>query len=134
MKFTDSSNRVVISDDGRASFLASTLDTNTLATVLPADLPTLAQLTAEALAQVRGLRAAFFPILAGLQSEALARGNAYDATAIADLQQAMRDITATVLTGATNKPEIELKFKYAWLSALGNAPVSVINAFKGLNK
>lgn len=35
MRFTDQTNRVVITDDGCASFLVSTLDNKTLATVSP---------------------------------------------------------------------------------------------------
>lgn len=96
--------------------------------------PTVAQLKAAALAQVRSLRAALFPTLAGLQSEALARGNSADATAIAAMQLGCRDITATDLTGATTRADIELRFKDAWLALLAAAPASVVLAFNGLNK
>ena len=86
------------------------------------------------LAEVRALRAALFPTLAGLQAEAMARGNQADAMAIANIQQGARDITATALTGAVTKAEIEAKYKAAWLSLLATAPASVISAFRALSK
>lgn len=102
--------------------------------VTPADVPTIAQLTATALSEVRALRAALFPTLAGMQSEALARGNQIGAMDIANIQQGIRDITATDLTGAVTKAEIELKFKNAWLAILATAPAPVVAAFNGLRK
>ena len=91
-------------------------------------------LAAKSLIEVRSMRAAFFPTLAGLQAEAMARGNTADAMAIAVIQQGARDITATALTGAITKAEIEAKFKAAWLSLLATAPASVIAAFRALSK
>ena len=100
--------------------------------LVQAELPKL--LAVQSLVQVRSLRAAFFPILAGLQAEAIARGNTTDAMAIANIQQGARDITATVLTGAVTKAEIEAKYKAAWLAMLATAPASVIAAFRALSK
>ena len=96
--------------------------------------PTAAEIKTTTLAEVRSLRAALFPTLAGLQAEALARGNVADAMAIANIQQGARDITGTVLTGAVTKAEIEAKYKAAWLSMLSTAPASVIAAFRALSK
>lgn len=98
----------------------------------PADVPSLDSLKAAALTEVRDLRAGLFPTLAGLQSEALARGNTADAIAIAVVQQGCRDITATDLSACTTKEEIDAAFLNAWLAIVGNAPMSVKLAFAGL--
>ena len=100
----------------------------------PADVPSLDSFKAAALTEVRALRAGLFPTLAGLQSEALARGNDADALAIATVQQGCRDITATDLTACTTKDEIDAAFLNAWLVIVGNAPTSVKVAFAGLKK
>ena len=94
--------------------------------------PLLADLKAAALRDVRAMRAAFFPVLAGLQSEALARGNTADALAIAAVQQGARDITLTDLSACQDKAAISAKFLQAWIALISNAPASVIVAFQGL--
>jgi len=94
--------------------------------------PTLTELRAAALADVRAMRAKFFPTLAGLQSEALARGNTADATAIAAVQQGCRDITLTDLSAGTTKAEIEAAFLAAWAAVAGPAPASVKLALKAI--
>lgn len=85
-----------------------------------------------ALTKVRAMRAGLFISLAGLQGEALARGNAADALAIAAVQQGARDITATDLSECTNQAEIDEAFLAAWTVLLGAAPASVVRAFAGL--
>ena len=96
--------------------------------------PSFERLKAEALTEVRTLRAAMFATLAGLQSEALARGNAPDAMAIANVQQGCRDITLTDLSGCTTRAQIDAKFKIAWLTIVATAPASVRLAFAELKK
>ena len=93
---------------------------------------TLAALKVEALTEVRSLRADFFPSLAGLQSEALARGNDADALAIAAVQQGARDITLTDLSACTTKAQIDTAFMTVWIGLVSQAPASVIRAFQGL--
>lgn len=85
-----------------------------------------------ALSEVRAMRADLFTTLAGMQGEALARGNTADAMAIAVVQQGARDITTTDLSVCTSKAEIDAKFLAAWIAILGAAPASVVLAFRGL--
>ena len=94
----------------------------------------LAASKAAALVQVRALRAALFPTLAGLQSEALTRGNTADALAIANMQQGARDITQTNLSACTTRAQIDTAFLAAWLGLVAAAPASVKLAFAELKK
>jgi hypothetical protein len=96
--------------------------------------PTPQQIKAGELVKVRALRAALFPTLAGLQSEALARGNSADALAIATVQQQCRDITKTDLSKCTDAASVDAAFKAAWLAIAKAAPASVQLAFAGLNQ
>lgn len=89
---------------------------------------------AATLAQVRARRADLFPVLAGLQSEAIARGNAADALAIANVQQGARDITQTNLSACTTKAQIDAAFLAAWIALVSAAPLSVKLAFAELKK
>lgn len=98
----------------------------------PVDAPSIDQMKAASLVEVRSLRASFFPALAGLQSEALARGNAADALAIAAVQQGARDITGTDLTGCVSKADIDARFFAGWVALITHAPASVVTAFRAL--
>lgn len=94
--------------------------------------PSLESLKAEAIAEVKALRTAFFSILAGLQSEALTLGNQSLALAIATIQQGGKLITQTDLSACTTKAEIDTAFYNAWLSLVVTAPAEVITAFKSV--
>lgn len=130
----DSDNASIPKDSANSDYAAYLAWVAAGGIVTPADVPTTAQVTSQSLSQVRAMRASFFPILAGLQSEALARGVTADATAIAVLQQGMRDITKTDLTGLATKDVIDAKLKAAWIALVSVAPASVVAAFTGLNK
>lgn len=98
----------------------------------PTEAEQLAQVTAEVLAEVRALRTQFFSSIAGIQSEATARGNHADALAIALVQEGARNITETDLTGCTTKAQIEKRFLDAWLALVSSAPGAVVHALRKL--
>jgi hypothetical protein len=84
------------------------------------------------LEKVRALRATFFPTLAGLQSEALARGNTADALAIATVQQQCRDITKIELSAFSTQAQVDAAFTAAWTAIVSAAPSTVRLAFAAL--
>jgi hypothetical protein len=132
-KYIDSTNRVVARtlDNGSSeSCLAVVIDWlaegNTPDLV---DLPSVSAMGISSIARVRALRALLFPTLAGLQSEALARGVTADAMAIAVVQQGCRDITKTDLSSCTTQAQIDTAFKAAWATIASAAPLTVKLAF-----
>ena len=102
--------------------------------ITPPPAPSMTDLKAAALAEVRALRASLFPTLAGLQSEALARGSTVDAVAIAAVQLGCRNITQTNLSACTTKAQIDAAFLAAWMAIVAAAPISVRLAFAELKK
>lgn len=83
----------------------------------------------EAIAAVRAARKPVFYTLAGMQSEALTKGDAATANAIADIQQAMKDLPDTDLSACTNAAEVNAAFVAAWLAIAQSAPANVVSAF-----
>jgi hypothetical protein len=95
----------------------------------PVDVPSVSAMGISSIARVRAIRALLFPTLAGLQSEALARGVTADAMAIAVVQQGCRDITKTDLSSCTTQAQIDTAFKAAWATIASAAPLTVKLAF-----
>lgn len=96
---------------------------------LPPPAPTLAQLQTSALAQVRTLRTSLMNVLDGLQSSALATGNAELATQLEAAKQGARDITKVDVSSCTTAGDIANAYKAAWATVAAGAPESVKRLF-----
>ncbi len=92
---------------------------------LPPPEPTIADLQAAALAQVRTLRTGFLNVLDGLQSSALATGNAELATQLETAKQGARDITKVDVSTCKTAGDIANAYKTAWATVAAGAPDSV---------
>lgn len=97
--------------------------------------PTAAQihdeLVAEALDDTRIQRQPIISILDGLQSSALAKGDAATATEIETAKQSLRDITKVDLSGCTTYDDMKAAMLTAYRAIAAAAPASVQLAFTG---
>ncbi|MEJ7685611.1 MAG: hypothetical protein WKG52_00675 [Variovorax sp.] len=91
--------------------------------------PTHAQLVERAKADTRIQRQPIIVVLDGLQSSALALGNAPRALAIETAKQGLRDITDTDLSAAVTYEDMRLKVKAAYVGLAKALPVDVRLAF-----
>lgn len=78
---------------------------------------------------VREARKPVFYTLAGMQSEALAKGDTLTAASIVGIQQALKDLPETDLSACTNVSEVDAAFVAAWQSIAESAPANVVSAF-----
>lgn len=78
---------------------------------------------------VREARKPVFYTLAGMQSEALAKGDSATATAIVGIQQALKDLPETDLSACSTPADVDAAFVAAWLAIAQSAPANVVSAF-----
>lgn len=97
--------------------------------VEPVYVPTLEEIKEQAKAMVRAARKPVFYTLAGMQSEALAKGDAATATAILAIQQALKDLTDIDLSACSTAEAVDAAFMSAWLAIASSAPAGVVAAF-----
>ena len=91
--------------------------------------PTLTQVVEARKQTVREARKPVFYTLAGMQSEALAKGDTVTAAAIVGIQQSLKDLPETDLSACTNASEVDAAFVAAWLAIAQSAPANVVSAF-----
>lgn len=91
--------------------------------------PSLEEVKAQAVSAVRAARKPVFYTLAGMQSEALTKGDVATALAIVGIQQALKDLPNTDLSACTNAAEVSAVFVASWIAIAQSAPANVVSAF-----
>ncbi|PHM20925.1 MAG: hypothetical protein CK604_00500 [Curvibacter sp. PD_MW3] len=89
-------------------------------------------LKTESVQRVKELQRTVFATLAGLQSEALAAGDATKASSILPVQAALRDLPAINLSACQSQADIDAVFLEAWKSIVAITPASVVSAFNDI--
>lgn len=130
VEITDEAHAALFAGQSTGQCITEDVSGNPVLTDPPA--PTMADLAAAAITKVRAMRVNVFATLAGIQSQALANGDAATARAVSGLQDSLKALPDIDLSKCKSQSDLDSAFVAAWAAIVAAAPANVATAFNGL--